>query len=107
MKVLDEKILKWKIVETKSGAKLIMIEEAPGHYWLEQNPLKESKYGMAYRQLKKLYPDLYLFWEFKDGKFTHRLKVEIITHKKTMDKIIEDLTGSRRFMDFAESDSPE
>ena len=100
MKVLDEKILKWKIVETKTGAKLIVIEESPNHFWIEQNPLKESKYGIAYRELKKLYPDLYLFWEIKDGEFTGRLKVEMITDKKTMDRFIESLLGNRDFMGY-------
>jgi hypothetical protein len=66
MKVLFEKIVKYKLVETKSGAKLLMIEESPNHFWLEQNPMKESKYGVAYRLLKKIYPDLYMFWEIKD-----------------------------------------
>jgi len=100
MKTLDEKILKWKIVETKSGAKLIVIEESPDHFWIEQNPFKDSKYGVAYRELKKLYPDLYLFWEIKNGKFTGKLKVEMITNKRTMDRFIESLLNSREFMEY-------
>ena len=97
MKILFEKIQKVKLVETKTGAKLLMIEEAPNHFWLEQNPLKESKYGIAYRMLKQIYPDLYLFWEIKDGEFTGRLKVEMISDKKTMDKLIQDLIHSEDF----------
>jgi len=100
MKVLDEKILKWKIVETKTWAKLIVIEESPNHFWIEQNPLKESKYWIAYRQLKRIYPDLYLFWEIKDGEFTWRVKLEIITEKPVLDKIISGLLGNEEFMKF-------
>jgi len=107
MKVLDEKTLKWKIVETKTGAKLIVIEENPDHYWIEQNPLKESKYGVAYRELKKLYPDMYLFWEIKNGKFTGKLKVEMITTKKVMDHFIESLLNSREFMQYEDIDRNE
>ncbi|NPA42683.1 MAG: hypothetical protein GXO27_01460 [Chlorobi bacterium] len=107
MKVLAEKILKWKIVETKTGAKLIVIEEDPNHYWIEQNPLKESKYGVAYRELKKLYPDIYLFWEIKDGDFTGRLKVEMITGKKTMDRFIESLLGNKEFLGYEDINANE
>ena len=107
MKVLDEKKFKWKIVETKTGAKLIVIEESPDHFWIEQNILKESKYGIAYRELKKLYPDLYLFWEIKDGKFTGRLKVEMITNKKVMDRFIESLLGNNDFMEYEDIEANE
>lgn len=107
MKVLDEKNLKWKIVETKTWAKLIVIENSPEHFWIEQNPLKDSKYGVAYRQLKELYPDLYLFWEVKDWRFTGRLKIEMITNKKVMDKFIESLLGNKNFMKYKDIESNE
>ncbi len=100
MKVLDEKTLKWKIVETKTGAKLIVIEESPNHFWIEQNPLKESKYWVAYRQLKQIYPDMYMFWEIKDWKYTWRLKLEIITDKFIMDNIIVWLLGNKDFLSY-------
>ena len=107
MKVLLEKNLKWKIVETKTGARLIVIEEWPNHFWIEQNPLKESKYWIAYRQLKKIYPDLYIFWEVKDGNFTWRLKLEVITNKKWMDEIISSVLGNSDFMNYKDINSNE
>jgi len=70
------------------------------HFWLEQNPLKNSKYWIAYRQLKAVYPDLYLFWEIKDGKYTWRLKLEILTKKEDMDKVIASLIWNEEFMKY-------
>jgi hypothetical protein len=66
MKTLFEKNLKLKLVETKSGAKLLLLEESENHYWLEQNINKNSKYGVAYKMLKQQNPNFYMFWEIKD-----------------------------------------
>jgi len=77
-----------------------MIEESPNHFWLEQNPLKESKYWIAYKLLKNIYPDLYLFWEIKDWKFTGKLKIELTSNKKTMDQIIQDIIKSETFKNY-------
>ena len=100
MKILTSKHCKWEIVETKSGAKLIKIQMSPHHFWLEQNPLKDSKYWIAYRQLKAIYPDIYMFWEIKDWEYTWKLKLEINTDKKTMDEVIKSLLGNEDFMQY-------
>ncbi len=100
MKVLFEKNLTLKLIETKSGAKLLMLEEEPNHFWLEQNPLKDSKYWVAYRLLKKQYPDLYMFWELKDGQFTWNIKLEVITDKKWIDKLITDVLHSSDYASY-------
>jgi hypothetical protein len=103
MKVLAEQPCKRKIVETKTWAKLIMIEEEPNHFWLEQNPLKDSKYWIAYRKLKQIYPDLYLFWEIKDNEFTWKLKLEMISDKKLMDQMISDLLHSDEYKNYQDT----
>jgi len=57
MKVKESKEIQLQKVITRKGVELIKIEVAPNHFFLEQNPEKPSKYGVAYEELKKLYPD--------------------------------------------------
>jgi hypothetical protein len=90
MKTLSEKNCKFKIVETKTWAKLLMLDMWNVQY-LEQNPLKDSKYGIAYRKLKQVYPDMYMFWEIKNGEFTWNIKLEIVTNKKEIDSLIDSI----------------
>lgn len=48
MRTIEEKPIKLKVVRTKRGALLHMIEISKNHFFLEQNLLKDSKYGVAY-----------------------------------------------------------
>lgn len=43
-----ENNVKLKVVRTKRGALLHMREISKNYFFLEQNPLKDSKYGVAY-----------------------------------------------------------
>jgi hypothetical protein len=90
MKILAEKNCKIKIVETKSGAKLLLLDMGNIQY-LEQNPLKDSKYWIAYRKLKQIYPDIYMFWELKNWEFTGNLRIEVVTNKKWIDELIDSI----------------
>ncbi len=100
MKVIKEFELKLKLVQTKSGAKLYKIDVAPQHFFLEQNPNKKSKYGVAYRQLKEKYPEFYMFWEIKDGKYTGRLLSGMFLEKRDVDAFITDMLASEEFKNF-------
>ena len=68
--------------------------------YLEQNPLKDSKYGIAYRKLKQMYPDLYMFWEIKNWEFTGNLKLELVTSKKEMDVLIDSILQDKSYKDY-------
>lgn len=105
MKTLSEKNCKLKIVETKTWAKLLLQDLWDVKY-LEQNPLKDSKYGIAYRKLKQIYPDLYMFWELKNNEFTWNLKLEIITDKKWIDSLIDSILSDQEYKNY-EDKSPE
>lgn len=96
MKTLTEKKCKIKIVETKTGAKLIL-QDLWDVWYLEQNPLKDSKYWIAYRKLKQIYPDLYMFWELKNWEFTGRLKLEVITDKQGIDELIDTILKDEEY----------
>ena len=105
MKTLSEKNCKLKIVETKTWAKLLLQDLWDVKY-LEQNPLKDSKYGIAYRKLKQIYPDLYMFWELKNNEFTWNLKLEIITDKKWIDFLIDSILSDQEYKNY-EDKTPE
>ena len=102
MKILSEKDCKLKIVETKTGAKLLLIDMWDVQY-LEQNTLKDSKYGVAYRKLKAIYPDLYMFWEIKDGDFTWNLKLELLASKKDIDNLIDNILSDSSYKDYEDT----
>jgi len=82
-----------ELVKTKTGAILYKINLADNHFFLEQNPLKDSKYGVAYRMLKLKYPEFYMFWEIKDDNYTGRVLTARISEKKDLDAFIESLVG--------------
>jgi len=91
MKRLKEWNILIELVETKSKATLYKINLAPNHFFLEQNPNKDSKYGVAYKELKQKYPNLYIFWEIKDDEYTGKTLIGQIGDKEELDRVIEML----------------
>ncbi|EDM23052.1 hypothetical protein FE773_05080 [Caminibacter mediatlanticus TB-2] len=91
-----------ELIKTKTGAILHKINLSDNHFFLEQNPLKDSKYGVAYRELKLKYPEFYMFWEIKDNEYTGKVLTARITDKKELDKFIEELVGDnfKNYEDF-------
>ncbi len=91
-----------ELVKTKTGAVLYKINLDDNHFFLEQNPLKDSKYGVAYRMLKLKYPEFYMFWEIKDDQYTGKVLTARLTNKKELDDFIEALVGSefKNYEDF-------
>jgi len=91
-----------ELVKTKSGAILYKINLDENHFFLEQNPLKDSKYGVAYRHLKLKFPEFYMFWEIKDDNYTGRVLTARICDKKELDEFIEMLIGGefKNYQDF-------
>ncbi|ASJ16472.1 hypothetical protein A3L04_04970 [Thermococcus chitonophagus] len=100
MKVIKEWNVKVKLVRTKRGAILHMIELRPGHFFLEQNPLKDSKYGVAYRRIKQSFPEFYLFWEIKDNKYTGRVLAGAFLEKDEIDEFVTLLAKTEDFKKF-------
>ncbi len=90
MKILYNKMVFFEEVETKSGAILKRIVLEKNHFLLEQNPLKESKYGRMYRKIKTKKPDFYMFWEIKDDEFTGKVLVAEICESKDLDEVLEN-----------------
>ncbi|NPA54489.1 MAG: hypothetical protein GXO21_07470 [Aquificae bacterium] len=97
MEVLKSWDLKLDLVKTKSGAILYKITLGPKHFFLEQNYLKDSKYGIAYRKIKEKYPEFYMFWEIKDNQYTGRLLAGAILEKKDIDEFIIGILKSEEF----------
>ncbi|RUM62015.1 MAG: hypothetical protein DSY66_00715 [Persephonella sp.] len=91
MEVIKDWDLKLEIVKTKRGVLLYKINIDDNHFFLEQNPLKDSKYGYAYRKIKENYPEFYMFWEIKNNKYTGRLLTGVILDKSSIDKFITDI----------------
>ncbi len=102
MKVLKEWDVKVKLVRTKRGAILHMIELEPGHFYLEQNPLKDSKYGVAYRKIKEHFPEFYMFWEIKNNRYTGKLLAGAFLEKQEIDEFITPLAQTEDFKKFEE-----
>ncbi|WP_022846089.1 MULTISPECIES: DUF7132 family protein [unclassified Desulfurobacterium] len=100
MKVKESKEIRLQKVVTKTGAELYRIVISPSLFYLEQNPAKESKYGVAYRELKKLYPDFYMFWEIKNGKFTGKLLTATFLDRDDIDKFIDSIITDERYKDY-------
>ena len=94
MKVLYSKAVFFEEVATKSGAVLKRIVLSPEHFLLEQNPLKDSKYGRIYRTLKAKNEDFYIFWEIKDDEFTGKVLVAEICESKDLDEVLEKFLKS-------------
>ncbi len=97
MKTLQEKTFRWKLVETKTGAVLHLIEVDEDHFFIEQNYKKPSKYGVAYRNLKEKFPDFYMFWEIKNNRYTGRLLVGVFLSKREIDGFITSVLQSEEY----------
>ena len=89
MEVIKEWPVKLQLVRTKRGIILHRIEVSEDHFFLEQNPFKESRFGVAYRRLKTLFPEFYMFWEFKDGEYTGRLLTAAFLEKREIEDFID------------------
>ena len=89
MRVLYKKPVFFEEVETKSGAILKRIVINENHFFLEQNPLKESSYGKMYREIKAKNPNFYLFWEIMDNEFTGEVIVAEILKSEDLYKVLE------------------
>lgn len=100
MKTLKEWNVKVKLVRTKRGAILHKIELSENHFFLEQNPLKDSKYGVAYRKIKNKFPEFYMFWEIKNNRYTGRLLVGSFLEKEEIDEFITLVAQSEDFKKF-------
>jgi len=102
-----EQIKKWNIelelVKTKKGVILYKINVDKNHFFLEQNPLKESKYGVAYRKLKEKYPEFYMFWEIKNNTYTGRLLTGIFLEKEDIDRFITDMLQNEEFKQYKDT----
>ncbi|NPA79671.1 MAG: hypothetical protein GXO29_01285 [Thermotogae bacterium] len=99
MKVLEERPLKWKLVETKTGAILHLIEVDEKHFFIEQNYKKPSKYGIAYKQLKERFPQFYMFWEIKNNHYTGKLLAGVFLTKREIDDFITSVLQSEEYKD--------
>ena len=99
-----EQIKQWDIevelVKTKTGAILYKINVSDNHFFREQNPLKDSKYGVAYRKLKEKYPEFYMFWEIKNNRYTGKLLTGIFLEKEDIDRFITDVLQSEEFKQY-------
>ncbi len=89
MKTLKEYNSIIEIVKTKSGAVLHKINIDKNHFFLEQNPLKDSKYGNKYRILKEKNPNFYMFWEIKNDEYTGKVLTGFLMEKEDLDKFLE------------------
>ncbi|WP_457639744.1 DUF7132 family protein [Persephonella sp.] len=99
-----EQIKQWdveiELVKTKKGAILYKINISDNHFFLEQNPLKDSKYGVAYRKLKEKYPEFYMFWEIKNNRYTGKLLTGLFLEKEDIDRFITDVLQSEEFKQY-------
>jgi hypothetical protein len=89
MEILEEWPIKLQKVRTKSGAILHRIVGRPDHFFLEQNPKKNSRFGVAYRKIKAVFPEFYMFWEFKNGDYTGRLLTGAFLEKQEIEDFID------------------
>lgn len=97
MRVKESHELRIQKVVTKTGVELWRIVVAPNHFFLEQNPNKSSKYGVAYRQIKEKYPDFYMFWEIKNNKYTGRLLTGTFLDRDDIDKFIDSILQNEEY----------
>ncbi len=97
METLKEWQITVEVVRTKKGALLYKINVGENHFFLEQNPLKDSKYGVAYRKLKEKYPEFYMFWEIKNNRYTGRLLIGTFLEKEDIDRFITEVLQSEEY----------
>ena len=101
METIREWDVKLRLVKTRRGVQLYVID-LDDRFFIEQNPFKESKYGMAYRKLKSLYPDLYMFWEIRKNLYTGRMLIGSFLRKQQIDPFITQITETEDFLRFAD-----
>ncbi len=94
MKILYSKPIFFQEVETKNGAILKRIVLSPNYFLLEQNPLKDSKYGKLYRNIKAKNEDFYMFWEIKDDEFSGKVLIAEICKIEDLDEVLEKFVKS-------------
>ncbi len=100
MKVKESHELRIQKVVTKLGVELWRIVVSPNHFFLEQNPEKPSKYGIAYKQIKEIYPDFYMFWEIKNDDYTGRLLTGTFLNKDEIDKFIDSILKNENYKNY-------
>ncbi|MRI59063.1 MAG: hypothetical protein C6H99_06120 [Epsilonproteobacteria bacterium] len=98
--VIERKKITFELFETKDGVLLRKIIIDENHFFLEQNPHKESKYGVAYRQLKEKYPSFYMFWEIRDGEYTGELLMANFARKNQIDPFIDKILENEEYKRF-------
>ena len=91
MEILKEIPVKLQLVKTKKWSTLYRIIVDDNHFFLEQNPLKNSKYWVAYKNIKEKFPEFFMFWEFKNNRYTRKLLVGSFLEKKEIDKFLSSL----------------
>ena len=91
MEVLKEIPVKLQLVKTKRGSILYRILIDDNWFFLEQNPLKNSKYGYAYRNIKEKFPEFFMFWEIKNNRYTRKLLIASFLEKKEIDEFLSSL----------------
>ncbi len=102
MEVIKDWDIKLEIVKTKKGVLLHKIQVGENHFFLEQNPLKDSKYGFAYRKIKEIYPEFYMFWEIKNNRYTGRLLTGVILDKNAIDEFISNILKDDLYKKFTD-----
>ncbi len=100
MEAVKNRDIKLEVVRTKKGVLLHKITIGDDHFFLEQNPFKESKYGVAYRKIKEKYPEFYMFWEIKKGRYTGKLIAGAVLDKEEIDLFITDMLQSEEFKNY-------
>ncbi len=107
MEEIFSKDIKLKKVIVKSGAELNLIELDKNHFYIEQNPEKNSKYGKAYRLLKEKCPEYYMFWEMKNNHYTGKVLIGAIFKKKYADEFITKILDSEIFKEYEDMEDNE
>ena len=109
MEVLKEWPVRLQLVRTRRGAVLHRIVVGKDHFFLEQNPLRESRFGVAYRRIKAAFPEFYMFWEFKDGDYTGRLLTGAFLEREEIedfvDRVLKGDTGYKDYPDVREREA--
>ncbi len=85
---------------TKDGELLYKIVRSEDHFFLEQNPAKKSRYGVAYRKLKEQNPRFVMFWEIKENEYTGKMLLANMLGKKEIDRFLISLLGSDEFLKY-------
>jgi hypothetical protein len=98
--VVKKQNIAFEFFKTKDGVLLKKIELNKEHFFLEQNPHKKSKYGLAYSKLKEIYPSFYMFWEIKNSYYTGRLLMANIVKKQDIDGFIDKVLQDESYKTF-------